>query len=95
VTRPALRAVDTPAPARVATLDADDADMFPLRTAAQVARIWGMGPDYVHRLADQGRIPYVLIPSGRGDDATESEGRRRRFRNDHLRTAVQSWTQST
>lgn len=89
-----MRAADTPAQADLRDLDGDDEEMFPLRSAISVGKMLDCSPDHVHDLMATGQLPYVLIPSGRRDASSESEGRRRRVRNDHLRECVLLWGSS-
>jgi hypothetical protein len=87
--------VDTPPTADVRDRDGSDDEMFPLRTAAQVAPMLGYKtPDTIHAMWDSGQLPYVLLPSAKGRSRPESEGHRRRIRADHLRQAVLGWTNS-
>lgn len=88
-----LRAVNTPEAAEVVGLDGGD-EMYPLRSADELARITGFSAKYWHHLMANGDIPYVLFPPAdprRG--AEQQEGKRRRVRNDHLRQLIEDLTQ--
>lgn len=81
---------DRPGPA---ALDGADEDMFPLRTATDAARLLGCSAQHVHDLMVTGALPYVLLPPSDGRAGNpDTEGRRRRIRNDHLKQAITAWT---
>ncbi len=71
-------------------VDDDPEGMFPLRSAAEVAKELGMSTDWVHSAFKTGDLPYVeMTLSGRKRRGDGQTGRKERMvRADHIRRFV-------